>query len=224
MDLGTLTTRDHKVYENAKIVGVDALGVKVAHDAGSARVPFVRLPRELADQFQVKPGAAAAQRRKEAELAYTHEREVTRGLAAAADQIPMDPAAVKAALPAEMRSTTFEAMLEPRDTKAGARIAYLEEFIEQSYRMIDASEKEIYRQSVLATAAFNRGKLEEDADVRSRVHSNTRPSRDYPGLREGDRINQWITREKEQIEAAKELIEKAAKEIRSLRKSSIPTD
>jgi len=235
MDLGTLTTKDHKVYENAKIVGRDAVGVKITHDAGTARIPFARLPRELADQFQVKPGAAAEQLKKEAEEASAHDRAVTKGLAEAAgremdendrkilaNEKPLSDAEVDALLPAEMRNTTFEAMLAPRDAQAGERIQYLEAFIERTFRLIDAANKEIHNKAQLATAAFEQGKIEEQNDVKSRARSNTRPSRDYPSLRRGDRINQWITNEKEKIAKAQKDIDEAAAEIRSLRKNFKP--
>ncbi|MBX3741738.1 MAG: hypothetical protein KF712_12150 [Akkermansiaceae bacterium] len=232
MELGTLTTRDHKVYENAKVVGADAVGLKITHDAGTARVPFNRLPRELADKFQVKPGAAAEQLRKEKEDAAAHDREVARGMVEAnreaadkaIEKALSDPAILDAALPEEMRHTAFEAMLEPRDADAGRRITYLENFIERTYRQIDAAKKEIHRQSERATKAFEQGKVEEQDDVKSRVNVNRRPSRIYAGLRHGNRINQWISREQEKIAEAQERIAKAAAEIRSLRKSAVSPD
>lgn len=228
MELGTLTTRDNKVYENAKIVGKDAIGVKVAHDAGTARIPYVRLPRELADQFQVNPGAAAEQLRKEAKNAAAHDQAVAAAMAEAeanaienpSPQDLSDPAKLKAALPEHMRSTAFEAMLAPRDETAGVRIKYLEAFIERTFRSIDQTKAQIEQQNKLAAAAFEKGRAEEQEDVKSRRFSNRRPSRDYPGLREGERINQWISKEKEKIAEAEGAISKAAAEIRSLRKSS----
>ena len=231
MDLGTLTTRDHKVYENAKAIGADAVGLKITHEAGTARVPFNRLPRELADKFQVKPGAAAEQLRKEKEDDDAHSREVARGMVQAnregadkamdkaIDEALSDPAKLDAVLPEEMRNTTFEAMIAPRDADAGRRITYLESFIEKSYRQIDAAKKEIHRRSEQATKAFEQGRVEEQDDVKSRVNGSRRPSRIYAGLREGNRINQWITREQKKISEAEEQISKAAAEIRSLRKS-----
>jgi hypothetical protein len=232
MELGTLTTRDHKVYENARVVGTDAVGLKITHDAGTARVPFARLPRELADKFQVKPGAAAEQLRKEKENAAAHDREVARGMVEAnrqaadkaIDRALSDPAMLDAALPEEMRHTPFEAMLEPRDADAGRRINYLETFIERTYRQIDEAKREIHRQSERATKAFEQGKVEEQDDVKSRVHVNRRPPRTYAGLRHGNRINKWITREQEKIAEAQERIYKAAAEIRSLRKSAVSPD
>jgi hypothetical protein len=232
MDLGILTTRDNKVYEKAKVIGVDAVGLKVSHEAGTARVPFNRLPRDLADKFQVKPGAAAEQLRKEKEEAAAHDREVARGMAKAnreladkaIDKALSDPATLDAALPEEMRHTAFEAMLEPRDANAGRRIAYLESFIENTYRQIDSAKAQIHRQLVRATAAFNQGKIEEQDDVKSRVRVNRRPPRIYPGLREGNRINKWIAREREKIADAQSSIDKAAAEIRSLRKTTASPD
>ncbi|WAC21052.1 hypothetical protein OVA24_06605 [Luteolibacter sp. SL250] len=228
MDLGTLTTRDNKVYENAKIIGSDAVGVKVTHDAGTARVPFNRLPRELAEKFEVKPGAAAEQLRKEKEDAAAHDRETARAMAKAdreaadkaIEKALSDPARLEAALPEDMRHTAFEEMIEARDADAGRRITYLENFIELTYRQIDGSKKEIHRRSEQAAKAFEQGRAEEQDDVKSRVKVNRRPSRIYAGLREGDRINQWIAKEREKIGEAEARIAKAAAEIRSLRKNA----
>lgn len=232
MDVGTLTTRDHKVYENAKIVGADAVGVKITHDAGTARIPFTRLPRELAEKFEVKPGAAAEQLRKEKEDAAAHDREVARGMVEAdreaadkaIEKALSDPAKLEAALPDDMRTTPFDALLETPGGDAGRRITYLEEFIDRTYRRIDAAKKEIHRQSELATAAFEQGRIEEQEDVKARVKVNSRPSRVYAGLRRGDRINQWIAKEKEKIAEAEKRIALAAAEMRSLKKSGVSPD
>ena len=66
MDVGTLKTRDGKVLEGAKIIGHDAVGVKVIHSSGTARLAFDRLPAELAARFPRDPNAAKEQLAKEA--------------------------------------------------------------------------------------------------------------------------------------------------------------
>ena len=66
MEVGTLRTRDGKVFEGAKITGHDAVGVKVVHASGTARLAFDRLQPELAARFPRDPGAVKQQLEKEA--------------------------------------------------------------------------------------------------------------------------------------------------------------
>jgi hypothetical protein len=51
LEVGTLKMRDGKVYEGAKIIGQDAVGVKVMHTGGTARIAYEKLPKDLAARF-----------------------------------------------------------------------------------------------------------------------------------------------------------------------------
>ena len=79
--IGTLKLRDGSTYENAKVVGQDAVGLKIMHDGGTARLPFAKLPKELADRFPRDSKAAKEQLEKEAKEATAHERTVDKAVA-----------------------------------------------------------------------------------------------------------------------------------------------
>jgi len=74
--VGTLKTRDGKIFEGAKITGHDAVGVKIIHSGGVARVEFDRLPKELAERFPHDQAAAKEQLDKEAKREAAHDRAV----------------------------------------------------------------------------------------------------------------------------------------------------
>ncbi len=81
LEVGTLKTREGKVLENAKIVGSDAVGVKVVHAGGTARLTYDRLPKELAARFPRDPEAAKKQLEKEAREGAEHDRTVDKAVA-----------------------------------------------------------------------------------------------------------------------------------------------
>lgn len=66
LDVGTLKTRDGKIFEGAKVTGHDAVGVKIIHSGGVARVEYARLPKDLAERFPRDREAAKEQLDKEA--------------------------------------------------------------------------------------------------------------------------------------------------------------
>lgn len=78
--IGTLKLRDGSVYEEAKVVGQDAVGLKIMHAGGTARLPYVKLPKELADRFPRDAKAAKEQLEKEAKEANAHERSVDKAV------------------------------------------------------------------------------------------------------------------------------------------------
>lgn len=80
LEVGTLKTRDGKVLEDAKILGKDAVGVRVMHAGGTARISFDRLPKDLAARFPKDRAAAKEQLAKEARKEVAHDRAVDRSL------------------------------------------------------------------------------------------------------------------------------------------------
>ncbi|WP_265594515.1 hypothetical protein [Haloferula sp. BvORR071] len=66
LEVGTLTLRGGKVYEGVTITGQDAVGIKITHSGGTARVPFENLPQAIADRFP-HGTAEDAEKQKEAE-------------------------------------------------------------------------------------------------------------------------------------------------------------
>ena len=78
LEVGTLTMRDGKVYENAKVIGQDAVGVKITHAGGTARIPFEKLPKALSDRFPRDNAAAKKQREAEAKAETAHDKAVAK--------------------------------------------------------------------------------------------------------------------------------------------------
>jgi hypothetical protein len=80
LDVGTLKTRDGKVFEGAKVTGHDAVGVKIIHSGGVARVEYARLPKDLAERFPRDREAAKEQLAKEAKDEAANDRAVNKAL------------------------------------------------------------------------------------------------------------------------------------------------
>jgi len=80
LDVGTLKTRDGKVYEGAKVTGNDAVGVKITHAGGVARIEYARLPKDLAAKFPRDREAAKEQLAKEAKDEAAHDRAVDKAV------------------------------------------------------------------------------------------------------------------------------------------------
>ena len=76
LELGTLKTIGvgSRTYDGVKIIGTDAVGIKISHEGGISRIAYDRLPRELAARFAVDTEAAQAQLQKEAQEGAAHER------------------------------------------------------------------------------------------------------------------------------------------------------
>lgn len=81
LDVGTLTTTDNRVYEGVKVVGQDAVGLKITHAGGTARVAYEKLPAALAKRFPRDPDAAKKQKEEEAKAEAAHDRAVAKALA-----------------------------------------------------------------------------------------------------------------------------------------------
>lgn len=126
MDVGTLKTRDGKVLEGARIVGHDAVGVKVIHSSGTARLTFDRLPPELAARFPRDPDAAKKQLEKEARQDAEHEAVVNDAFKPKAE--PADEAEADAGQPAEEEIAPVEKEVKlegDAQTKVTALEAYI---------------------------------------------------------------------------------------------------
>lgn len=75
IEVGTLKA-GLRTYEEAKIVGVDPVGVKVVHGSGTARVPFESLPAELRSRFTHDRQAAKEQVKQEAAASRAYEQQL----------------------------------------------------------------------------------------------------------------------------------------------------
>lgn len=115
LDVGTLKTRDGKVFESAKITGSDAVGVKVTHAGGVARLEYARLPKDLAAKFPRDRDAAKELLEKEAKDEAANDKAVVKKAPATgtgekakagiekAPELKGDPAAQISALEAYVR-------------------------------------------------------------------------------------------------------------------------
>jgi hypothetical protein len=65
--LDSLVTLDGKVYQSVTIRKVDPDGLSILHEAGTAKVPFEKLPEELREQYGYDEAAAAEHRKQVAE-------------------------------------------------------------------------------------------------------------------------------------------------------------
>lgn len=98
MEVGTLKLRDGRVFEGTKVTGHDAVGVKIMHSGGTARLPYARLPKDLADKFPRDSLAAKDQLEKEAKAEAVHSRTVDKALAKEAQEEKVDLAAEESPL------------------------------------------------------------------------------------------------------------------------------
>lgn len=98
LEVGTLKLRDGTVFEGTKITGHDAVGVKIMHSGGTARLPYARLPKDLADKFPRDVMAAKDQLEKEAKAEAVHGRTVDKALAKEAREEKVDLAAEESPL------------------------------------------------------------------------------------------------------------------------------
>ena len=76
----TLTTTDGKTYQKVEVVSQDAIGIKINHDGGIARLAFEKLPEELQKHFGYDPAKAAAQQTEEAQQERQHQQQMDREL------------------------------------------------------------------------------------------------------------------------------------------------
>lgn len=86
LEVGTLKMTDGRVYEGVKVVGQDAVGLKITHAGGTARIPFEKLPKSLASRFPRDPDAAKKQKEAEAKAEAAHDRAVEKALADEGDE------------------------------------------------------------------------------------------------------------------------------------------
>lgn len=61
-EIPLLTSKTGKVYEKARVMAVEATGLKIIHAAGVARIAFEDLSEELQKQYHYNPDAAAKAR------------------------------------------------------------------------------------------------------------------------------------------------------------------
>ena len=72
----SLKTRDGREYLKVEIVESDEIGLKIRHEAGTARIPFERLPDDLRTKYHFDPDKAAAQKARENQDQLQHDRSI----------------------------------------------------------------------------------------------------------------------------------------------------
>jgi len=73
--MAELKTKDGKVYEQVKVLEINAIGMKIMHKAGNTRVHYKRLSDELQDRFQfTEEGAQVIAKREAANVATSVKR------------------------------------------------------------------------------------------------------------------------------------------------------
>lgn len=208
--LGTFKLRDGKVYEDARIISHDAIGVKIMHAGGTARVPFAKLPKELAERFPRDHQAAKKQLEKEAKAATAHERSVDKALS--------DPA--KDGLspkPAPRGSGSLEKLPEAQGDKE-TKIAALQAYIDRMEYGIDLARTEA------AAAMQNAGEYRRDSTTQvtrmladGSSYTTTRTS--AAKLKKAADEERRARLLNDQMATADHLITRAREQINTLRKS-----
>jgi len=149
LDLGTFKTLDNKVYEETKVVGSDAVGIKIMHAGGTARISFDRLPLDLKAKFDVTPGAAAEQLKKEAADGAAHEKEMKlaeKEKPVAKPEKSDDKLQRLVDGDEDVSVWDIEIVPEPGvNTPASGRIATLEAYVARAQAQIASMEKAIVR-------------------------------------------------------------------------------
>ena len=90
--LESLKTRDGREYLKVEIIEQDDIGLKIRHDAGTARIPFERLPDDLRDKYHFDPKKAAAQKAMENKAQNQHDRIQAAAVAPASTKAVAAPA------------------------------------------------------------------------------------------------------------------------------------
>ena len=193
LELGTVTIAT-KTYEDAKIVSADAVGVKIMHASGTGRIPYEKLPYELASKFPRDEEAAKEQADREAAAVAAYEQQVE--------------------LVALKKQEREEEELErnggrPRMSKmdaviAGQRAMQLQEYVTYLKMGIANAQGEVEKRMIRAQRAESR---------RSYYYYGYYSNR---GASRGDTIRLMAVKYKVQIAQAKILIDRAEDELARL--------
>ncbi|MCW1924239.1 hypothetical protein OKA05_16855 [Luteolibacter arcticus] len=210
LNVGTLKTRDGKVFENATITGHDAVGVKIVHSAGVARVEFSRLPKELADRFPRDHGAAKEQLDREAKREAAHDRAV--------DKAPEKATPGKDAED-DTADTTPDTTVEKKPELKGdpeVKIASLEAYIRRLEMGIDKAKETVRDANEKADKYTNSATTtvtRRDKNGGTTTRSVTNESR----LTRAESQRKRAAREQAKVGEAQKLIEEAKSQVAELK-------
>lgn len=226
LDLGTLKTVDGRVYDGVKVVGEDAVGIKITHEGGTARISHERLRADIASRFNRDPAAAKAQLEKEAKERAANDRAMA--AASIPQPKPKDNASAMAESEAVMDDgldgnevteepdTTVEELPQLDGKAATERILALQSYIRRLNAGIAKTKDDIKArmaraQKVESTAHYTVQTRNEYTD-RISTRSYTNQSK----VHKAEFIRKMAARQAEKITQANQLIEMAEAEIESL--------
>ena len=118
--LDTLSTKRGRTYNKVTISGVDEVGVKIVHEAGTARIKFAELPDLFQRRFGYDPNRADELLNRERALARARDLAAIAGLRAEAG-LPPEPKITRTTGPTITRpkvtrpKTTGPRVTKPRD-------------------------------------------------------------------------------------------------------------
>ena len=215
LDLGTFKTLDNKVYEEAKVIGSDAVGIKIMHAGGTARIIYDRLPRDLAAKFEVKPEAAREQLEKEAAAAAAHEREMK--IALKEEKKPGAEDGKPVSIEGEEEEESVwgpEELLVPSSVVAAERIRMIEAYIVRVNKQIAEMEKDVERRRARAA------KVDANAGYDVNVNYDTRVAtyaKNRSSVNRRDHILRMAAKQGEKLDEARKRVKEAELEIARLR-------
>ncbi len=212
--MDALKTRSGREYAKVEIVSHDDVGVKIRHEAGSARIAFTDLPDELQKKYSFDPKKAAAQKAREA---------------AQMDALPEGPAAPipaadgPSAAPPPAPGFSEETMEDPKDlaaedssVKMAVLVAGLTEKIKQAQDEIKSLTKEAMMERMKTRM------VDDVPDRNGRVYSKQVP--DKRGKAKAKRIDGKIADIQGTINRAKVIIQKAKARYKELTGEVLVTD
>ena len=202
LELGTFKTLDNKVYDETKVVGCDAVGIKIMHAGGTARITYDRLTPDLAARFKVDRSGAEEQLRKEAAESAAHEREMQ--LALKEEKRPgaktekSDPVAA-----GEEEEDIWDIEVLPTEgarSPKEERVRVIEAYIERLIKEIEGREKEI-----------------RERNMREALEHQRRAKYGNPSSNRTAYIAKARAKEREKIIEAQQRIDSARRELSRLK-------
>ena len=198
MELDELKVRTGRTYEKVKITSADAIGVKIVHSAGTARISYSLLPPELTSKFDYDRKAAAEQRKAEQAREARFEREVARELGEKQDGVEE--------LAEEESAGELEKLAE-LDARNSRSVASIEGYIRRLERGIENGQSEVAdcrrRAADCRTKAQPRVVYADDGTIFYTRPSTLKLSRADYWDRKAERINVKIRQAEDLIREAK---------------------
>ncbi|RYD60269.1 MAG: hypothetical protein EOP83_19785 [Verrucomicrobiaceae bacterium] len=212
LDVGTLKTRDGKVYEGAKVTGSDAVGLKITHAGGLARVEYARLPKDLAAKFPRDREAAKEQLAREAKDEAAHDRAVDKAIVEKKTPGEKTPAGDADSDSSDTADTAVEAKPvlkgdpEVKIAALNGYISRLEDGIVKANNTVMDANAKASKYASTATTSVTRSNGYGDSTTRD-VVNQTRLNRAAFQRKRAEREQQKIVEAQRLIEDAKSQVE-----------------